>query len=146
MKRGYFEIGIYGVKTEYNVGTLWRSSFQLGAAGIFTIGKRYRRQASDTYKTYRHVPLRHYRTFEEFYDTIPYDCMLIGIEQGGGSLASFSHPERAIYLLGSEDNGLPDEISRKCHRIVSLDSVGHNSYNVGVAGSLVMYHRQCLSR
>ena len=37
----YFEIGIFHTKTEQNVGTLWRSAFQLGAAGVFTIGKRY---------------------------------------------------------------------------------------------------------
>ena len=39
--RGYFEIGIYRTKCDANVGTLWRSSFQLGASGIFTIGKRF---------------------------------------------------------------------------------------------------------
>ncbi len=36
----YFEIGIFHPKTKENIGTLWRSAYQLGAAGIFTIGKR----------------------------------------------------------------------------------------------------------
>lgn len=31
--RGYFEIGVYHPKTPMNVGTLWRSAYQLGAAG-----------------------------------------------------------------------------------------------------------------
>lgn len=48
---GYFEIGIFHSKTEQNIGTLWRSAYQLGASGIFTIGKRYKEMSSDTYKT-----------------------------------------------------------------------------------------------
>ena len=34
---GYFEIGIYNGKTEVNMGTLWRSAYQLGASGIFIV-------------------------------------------------------------------------------------------------------------
>jgi hypothetical protein len=32
--RGYFEIGIYRTKCAANVGTLWRSAFQLVCSGI----------------------------------------------------------------------------------------------------------------
>ena len=60
MKRGYFEIGIYQGKTPANLGTLWRSAFQLGAAGIFLIGNRFKKHASDTTSAYRHIPLRQY--------------------------------------------------------------------------------------
>lgn len=143
--RGYFEIGIYNNKTPANLGTLWRSAYQLGAAGIFTIGKRYPKQASDTVLAWKHVPLRMYETFHDFEIGRPYDCPLIGIEMGGKPLSKFSHTERAIYLLGAEDHGLPKEILNKCQAIISLESIGQNSYNVAVAGSLVMYHRQFLS-
>ena len=64
--RGYFEIGIYHTKTSANVGTLWRSAYQLGAMGIFTIGKRYPKQASDTVKCFKHVPMREFVCFEDF--------------------------------------------------------------------------------
>ena len=139
--RGFFEIGIYHTKTEVNVGTLWRSAYQLGANGIFTIGRRYRRQCSDTFKTWRHVPLRHYADFDEFCTARPLETLLVAIEMGGTCLSAFEHPERAIYLLGAEDHGLPAEIMDKCNRVVSLESEGPNSYNVAVAGSLVMYDR-----
>ena len=141
MDRGYFEIGIYHGKTVENIGTLWRSAFQLGASGIFTIGKRYSRQASDTVKAYRHIPMRDYETFERFYENIPYDCQLVGVEMGGKPLAGFCHPERAIYLLGAEDSGLPKAIMERCHRLISLEAIRTESYNVSVAGSIVMYHR-----
>jgi tRNA G18 (ribose-2'-O)-methylase SpoU len=139
--RGYFQIGIFNSKTEMNIGTLWRSAYQLGASGIFTIVRRYKFQSSDVYKSWRSIPLVNYDNFELFYPSIPYGCQLIGVEMGGTLLRKFSHPERAIYLLGSEDNGLPPQIINKCHHIVTLESVFQNSYNVAVAGSLVIYDR-----
>lgn len=140
-KRGYFGIGIYHAKTETNIGTLWRSAFQLGAAYIFTIGKRTRKQASDTCAAYRHVPMFEYECFEHFQQARPKDCPLIGIEMGGVSLECYKHPERAIYLLGAEDYGLPSVIQERCIAIVSLSAVRMPSYNVAVVGSMVMYHR-----
>jgi tRNA G18 (ribose-2'-O)-methylase SpoU len=55
---GYFEIGINNGKTEHNIGTLWRSAYQLGANSIFTIGRRYNKQSSDTYNVPDQIPLR----------------------------------------------------------------------------------------
>ena len=143
--RGYFEIGIYQSKTPANLGTLWRSAYQLGAAGIFLIGNRFQKQSSDTVKAHRHIPLREYRDFEHFQTSRPYDCLLVGVEMGGRTLSGYTHPERAIYLLGTEDHGLPKAIVEKCQRIISLEAVNTLSYNVAVAGSLVMYHRQFIS-
>jgi tRNA G18 (ribose-2'-O)-methylase SpoU len=139
--RGYFEIGVYQPKTEVNIGTLWRSAYQLGASGIFTIGRRYKKQSSDTTCSYLHVPLRNYETFNDFKEHVPYDCQIVPIEMGGHPLSNVVHPERAIYILGAEDYGLPHEILEHCKLIISLESIGQNSYNVAVAGSIVMYHR-----
>ena len=139
--RGYFEIGIYHTKTVANVGILWRSAYQLGAVGVFTIGKRYPYQASDTLKTYRHVPMREFLTFEDFLKSKPKNARLIGIEIGGKPLSECNHPEQAIYLLGAEDKGLPDDIIKQCDMLVSIESLRTESYNVSVAGSLVMYSR-----
>ena len=137
----YFEIGIYHNKTAQNIGTLWRSSYQLGAHGIFTIGKRYRKQASDTYKTTRHIPLREYNDWKEFYQSRPHGAQLVAVEMGGIPLSEFSHPKQAIYLLGAEDYGLPQEILNQCQHIVSLQATNQQSYNVAVAGSIVIYDR-----
>ena len=141
MIRGFFEIGVYRPKTEANIGTLMRSAYQLGAAGVFTIGRRYKPQASDTLKTYRHLPVRHFATFEEFQEARPYAARLVGVEMGGKPLGETAHPQQAVYLLGAEDNGLPPEILAKCQQVMSLEAVRTPSYNVAVAASLVMYHR-----
>ena len=60
---------------------------------------------------------------------------------GGEDLVTFEHPERAVYLLGAEDAGLPDAVVRACHRHVALPSERYESYNVAAAGSIVMYDR-----
>jgi tRNA G18 (ribose-2'-O)-methylase SpoU len=141
MNRGFFGIGIQNVKTETNIGTLWRSAFIFGASFIFTIGNRYKRQASDTTQSWRHIPLYNYESFEDFYKSMPYDCQLIGIELDDKSIpiAEFKHPERCIYLLGAEDSGLTNEAINKCHQLIILP--GTFCLNVSVAGSIVLFDR-----
>ena len=141
--KGFFEIGIYRGKTEENIGTLWRSAFQLGASGIFTIGRRYSRQCSDTCNAPASIPLRDYPDFESMLAARPSGAQLVGVEMGGSPLREFRHPERAIYVLGAEDAGLPTDVLRKCQHVISIESVRFASYNVAVAGSIVMYDRCC---
>ncbi len=141
-RRGYFGIGIENTKTKSNIGTLWRSAYGLGAAFIFVIGNRYKYQASDTVKAMKHIPMYHYDTFEQFYENMPKDCKLIGIElhERSRELSGYGHPERAIYLLGAEDNGLSKIALEKCHSLIQFES--NYCLNVSVAGSIVMYDRQ----
>ena len=141
IKRGYFGIGIYHCKTETNIGTLWRSAAILGADFIFTIGKRYRKQCSDTMKTPRHIPLFSYDNFDDFFKHIPYDCPVVAVELADNSipLERYHHRERCIYLLGAEDYGLPKEVLNRCKETVQL--LGDYCMNVSTAGSIVMYDR-----
>lgn len=141
MKRGYFGIGVFNGKNEQNIGTLWRSANIMGADFIFTVGKRYKRQCSDTMKTPRHVPLFHYDDWDDFRKHIPYDCPIVAIELDDESvpIKKFVHPERCIYLLGAEDSGIPKNVLDKCQSIVQLP--GDVCMNVSVAGSIVMYDR-----
>ena len=140
-KRGYFGIGIYHGKTSTNIGTLWRSAAILGADFIFTIGRRYKHQCTDTMKAWRHIPLYNFETYEDFFSHLPYSCKVIAVELDGDSvpLEGYEHPERCVYLLGAEDHGLPKEILKRCHATVQL--IGDYCMNVATAGSIVMYDR-----
>ena len=139
---GYFEIGIYRPKHWENVGTLWRSAWQLGAAGIFTIGGgKAKHQITDVLRVDKRIPLRCYDDFDAFLAARPQGAQLIGVEMGGEKLSTFVHPVRAVYLLGSEVDGLPHEVLSKCQHVVEIESVNYASFNVAVSGSLVMYHR-----
>lgn len=137
----YFEIGIYNPRNSENIGTLWRSAWQLGAAGIFTIGRPYKLQTSDTSAAHRLIPLRHYPTFDDFLLARPLGALLVGVEIGGQPLATFKHPDQAIYLLGSEDMGLPEKVLAHCNAVVAIEAINRASYNVAVSGSIVLYHR-----
>jgi tRNA G18 (ribose-2'-O)-methylase SpoU len=141
--RGYFGVGVECMKNEVNYGTLYRTAYILGASFLFLIGKRFQQQASDTPKSWQHIPLFKYSEFHEFYQNLPHDCMLIGIELDDRAtpLERFCHPRRACYLLGAEDHGLKADTARRCHRLVKLR--GEISMNVSVAGSIVLHHRVC---
>lgn len=142
MSRGYFGIGIYYPKTEENIGTLWRSAFLYDAAFIFTIGRRYKEQCSDTTKSFRSIPLYHYIDYADFYQHMPYDCRLVCIElsEQAMSLNQFQHPTRCIYLLGAEDYGLPSSVTQG-QLVVQIPAPKPISTNVAVAGSIVLYDR-----
>lgn len=141
MTRGFYGIGIVGSKTPLNVGTLWRSAFAMDASFIFTCGRRYPRQASDTVKAWRHVPMFEFADVDALWDAIPHDCVPVAVELTAEArpLAEYTHPERAIYILGAEDHGLPRAALERCRDTIILP--GSVCLNVAVAGSIVMYDR-----
>lgn len=140
-QNGYFGIGCIGMKTADNYGTLFRTAQIMGADFIFLIGTRFKKQASDTMKSWRHLPLFEYDTFADFNKHRPYDCRLVGVELTESSIPIkiYKHPKQACYLLGAEDNGLTREAIEACQEIIILP--GERSMNVAVAGSIVLYDR-----
>lgn len=139
--KGYYGIGIQCCKTGVNYGTLNRTARILGADYLFLIGKRFKKQSSDTQKSWRHIPVFQYKTFDDFYEHLPFNCRLVGVELDDKAvpLEEYHHPQRACYLLGAEDHGLTSLARDKCHDLVKLK--GEYSMNVAVAGSIVLYHR-----
>ena len=142
---GYFGIGVVRPKHEANVGTLWRSAWQMGAGFMFTVGARFKYEASDTTQAHKQIPLFKHGDWSSFAEASPHGAVWVAVEMGSGSvpLQDFAHPPRAVYVLGSEDNGLNRPIVEACQCHVALPKwVGRSSsYNVAVAGSLVMYDR-----
>lgn len=139
--RGYFGIGIYASKVSANIGTLWRSADLMGADFMFIICRRYQTMRTDKLKSWKHIPLFEYENFEQFRASLPKDSRLVGIELDERStpIMNYCHPERAVYLLGAEDIGLPPEVLDCCNDVVQLP--GRFSLNVSVAGSIVLYDR-----
>lgn len=137
----YFGIGIYQPKTEHNIGTLWRTAHIFGASFIFVIGGKYTKHASDILKVWSKIPLLQFDTIQAFLDTCPYSCKIVGLElhETAIPIHQYTHPDRAIYLLGSENNGLPKQLIDKCHDLIQLP--GARSLNVAVAGSITVFDR-----
>jgi tRNA(Leu) C34 or U34 (ribose-2'-O)-methylase TrmL len=82
-----------------------------------------------------------YQSFDDFVKGLPRDCRVVGVELSPDAvpIEGYKHPQRAVYLLGSEDNGLPAYVLRNCHDLIRLK--GERSFNVAVAGSIVAYDR-----
>jgi len=140
--RGYCGIGIYHPKHEVNIGTLWRSAMIYEADFLFTIGRRYKHQSSDTIGATRHVPLWHFASYDQFRDNMPLASLIcVEITDDSHGLGHYAHPQRAIYMLGAEDNGIPGRILSKCEAVVTIPSPRPLCLNVATAGTIVLYDR-----
>jgi len=137
----YFGIGVDHPKKAVNVGTLWRSASIFGAAFVFTVGRRYRKQASDTLSTPCRIPLVHFADVEDLLAHLPWSAPLVGIEidELAIPIKQYRHMARAVYLLGAEDHGLTTDAVLKCHQLVQLP--GGKCLNVSAAGSILLYDR-----
>lgn len=138
-EKGYCGIGIFRPKREMNMGGLLRSARAFGAGFVFSVGARWQIQSSAV-KSERDVPVFYFETLEQFIASIPVNAHLICLEQVAGAqdLRTFRHPRQAIYLLGSEDTGIPPGLTRK-YQTIAIPSQG--SLNVASAGTIVLYDR-----
>lgn len=140
--RGYWGIGVYHPKKEHNFGTILRNAYAFGASFVYTIGPRFRRQAADTARAWRHVPVFRYETVDDLVSHLPYGCSLVGVEllEEAVYLPRFSHPERVCYLLGAEDYGLPREVISRCEHTIRIPGAAY-CLNLATAATIIMYDR-----
>lgn len=143
-KKGYCGIGIYNPRYYCNVGTLWRSAAIFGADFIFTVGEgRYKAEKADVTNAHHHIPLFTFKSIEQLKDVLHPNCDIVIVELVNKAvmLSEFVHPDRAIYLLGSEDEGLPPHIIATSSNSKRIKLPGKISLNVATAGSIVLYDR-----
>ncbi len=140
-KSGYSGVGIFQGKNPINIGLLLRTAAIFGNDLIFTIGDKYSYQKADVTRSHLNIPTLNFETFDIFKDSLHPNCEIVAIEMSNKAkfLHDFTHPERAMYLLGSEDTGIPEHILKECKHIVKLP--GRISLNVGITGSIVLYDR-----
>jgi len=138
--RGWLGIAIWHGKITTNVGMLMRAAYNFDAAFIALIGGRYTQQPTDTCKMYRHIPLLQ-PSDDSFWSLCPYNCPFIAVEivDQALPLETFQHPQRAIYILGGEDQTLPPSVLDRCHYVLRINT--QYCMNVAIAGSTIMYDR-----
>ncbi len=140
--RGFFGIGVENISKPMNVGSLFRSAHAFGASFVFVIAPVFDVRAAyraDTSSTAKHVPLYQFDSLEDF--KLPHECRLVGVElmDDAVELPSFTHPDRAAYVLGPERGSLSPGLVDRCDFTVKIPT--NFCVNVGIAGAILMYDR-----
>jgi len=79
--KGYFGIGCLNMKRSMNYGTLFRTAQIFEADFIFLIGTRMKTQATDTMKSWRHIPTFVYIDFKDFNTDYPPGVMVYSAKE-----------------------------------------------------------------
>lgn len=110
----------------------------LGASAVILSDARYKQQCTDTTKAYRNIPLLQ---TTDLRSCVPYDCCPIAIDliEGAESLATFKHPNRAVYIFGGEDKTLGKEITSWCKHVVYIPT--SHCMNLAATVHVVLYDR-----
>ena len=140
--RGYFGIGVEGVRKAGNVGALMRTAHAFGAGFVFLIDPAVDWRAiaaTDTSRADQHLPIYEYPELAAL--TLPRGTALVGVEmtETAVDLPRFHHPLRAAYVLGPERGSLSSALLARCDHVVRIPT--RFCLNVGLAGALVMYDR-----
>jgi tRNA G18 (ribose-2'-O)-methylase SpoU len=131
-----------------NIGNMIRLADNLGAEDVFILGADFQLRMSSIRKTaglsFNNVRLT-FISPEDFFDQLSPDTQLVAIETSEDSTNIFTTklPEKIVFLLGNERNGLPDEILQKCALKVHIPMTGKcKSMNVSHALSVALFEWQ----
>ena len=137
-QRGYFAIGLDNPKTPANIAGVLRACGCYGAAMLAVTGTRYQRHGCDTQKHWRHMPLLQ---VSDLHAVVPYDCIPVAVDivPDARTLMQFTHPERAFYVFGAEDNTLGDRVLSWCPLRIMIPT--RYCMNLASCVNVVLYDR-----
>ncbi len=131
-----------------NIGNLIRLADNVGAEDVFILGDGFHLRMSSIRKTaglsFSNIRLA-FISPEDFFDQLNPEFQLTAIETSEDSTNIFTTalPEKIVFLLGNERNGLPDEILKKCSLRVHIPMTGKcKSMNVSHALSVALFEWQ----
>ncbi len=95
----------------------------------------------------REERMKGYKEVEWFQTNRPFDmfdpsCVPVCVElmENSEPLTTFVHPDRAVYVFGPEDGGVPQVIRRHCHRFVHIQA--NHCLNLAAAINVVLHDRK----
>lgn len=139
--KGFAAVALHRPKSDGNIGGAVRAAGVFGAK-LVVIGAprgdmRGRIERTDPRSTHRNIPIQ---WIEDVFSAKPHDCKTIAVEivDWAVELPKFEHPERAYYIFGSEDVGLPPTMVGMCDHVVRIPA---GSLNLSAAVNVVLYDR-----
>lgn len=140
--RGYCAIGLSNPKDSSNIASALRAAGIFNVAMVAATGKRYGRHSADTMRAYRHLPLLQ---VPDLRAVLPYDCIAVAVEivESATPLPEYTHPERAFYIFGAEDQTLGSATLDWCRDVVFIPT--RRCLNLAACVNVVLYDR-CAKR
>jgi len=131
-----------------NIGSLVRLADNVGAEEVLIVGDDFRLRQSSINKTgglsMKNIKLS-FISEEMFFPGIASDYQLVAVETSPKSenLFTVKLPEKVVFLVGNERNGLPTELLEKCQMTVHIPMTGKcKSMNVSHALAVVLFEWQ----
>jgi len=128
-------LALWRVADPGNVGTLLRSADAFGAGVMLSDGcadpfgpKALRAGMGSTFR----VPV-------SAFEVLPGAVALVA--EGGEPLARIDFERHSNFVLGSEREGLPEDIVKQCEQRATIPTARVESLNVAMAGTLALYTR-----
>ena len=138
-------LALDGVEDSQNLGAILRTSWLMGVQGLIIPEDRAVGLTATVHKVacggVEHVPIHRTNQFSQ-----PFEAL----KQAGFWVFGLSHkakktiydlqlPEKVVWVLGAEDNGLRTPTEKACDELVSIPQLSPEaSYNVSVSAALAM--------
>ncbi len=140
-KRSPLEVAIENVEHDFNIGTIVRNANSFNVSKVHIIGKKkYNRRGAMC--TDKYLEIVHHASVEDFLATQE-GREIVAIENNtprAKDLHSKQFIKNTTLVLGSENNGISEELLSYSHDVRYIESFGSTrSVNVGVASGIAMY-------
>ena len=143
-------MGFYRVfsnpKFASNIGTMARNAELLGCDKLYVAHPGRVNSnvgATDTAKSFRRIG-EFIDCEEDLIDSARsdgYSIVAVELEEDAEKLLGYEHPDNVLYVIGSEDRGLPQQIMDKVDTCVIVPADKPWSFNAADAATIVMYDR-----
>ena len=141
-------VALIDPKYPHNVGAALRACSCWGVGQLWWTGRRVRLDAARGERLPREERMKGYRRVEMHIDDRVFDRfppgsvtpVAVELLPSAELLATFEHPEDALYVFGPEDGGLPKPVRLRCHRFVFIPT--HHCLNLAAAVNVVLYDRR----
>lgn len=133
-------------KFSSNVGTMARNAELLGFSTLYVsqadrIGRCV--GATDTAKSFRRIGQFVTDEKEVIASAKKAGCKIIAVELDNNAtdVTEFTHPDDALYIIGSEDKGITPKILADADEVIVIPSDKQWSFNAADSATIVMYDR-----
>lgn len=136
--RGFAVVALNDCKNGQNFGGAIRASRCYAASFVVASGRIARVDHPAAMKGHKHLPVLR---VADIFDALPAGCETVAVEylETSKPLPAFTHPERAFYVFGGEDQTLSPEMVAGCDHRVFVPTVF--CMNLAATVNVVLYDR-----